>query len=171
MIRSSYTKLVMLIPLLAACARATGSADFSPRLAEVRRVYVAPLGSGVDAERVRDRVRQLLSESNRFILVDEAAAADAILSGIAGVKQIQTTTMQFDDATGMTISDETHRLGFGRLYLVAAESFGTVWTFQYRIGMSFEKPAIRVANQAVQRLLANAAEADRASAIPRASPR
>jgi hypothetical protein len=163
----------MLLPILASCARAVASADFFPRLAEVRRVYVAPLGSSVDAERVRDRVRQLLSESSRFTIVDEASAADAILGGVAGVKQIETTNVQVDDAIGVKLSSETKRVGFGRLRLFAAGSPDTVWTFEYRIGLSLEKPATRVAKQVVQHLLADAAEADSFSAMlhPRESPR
>lgn len=168
--RSPVNSLLMLLPLLASCARAVTSADFFPRLAEVRRVYVAPLGSSVDAESVRDRVRQLLSESRRFTIVDEASAADAILGGVAGVKQIETSITQVDDATGIVTSNETNHVGFGRLRLFAAGSPDTVWTFEYRIGLSLEKPAIRVANQAVQHLLADAAEADSVNAKPGAPP-
>jgi hypothetical protein len=156
----------MLLLLLASCTRAVASAQFFPRLAEVRRLYVAPFGSGVDAERVRDQVRQLLSESGRFTIVDEASAADAILGGVAGVKQIETTNVHVND--GVRLTSETHRVGFGRLRLFAAGSPDTVWTFEYRIGLSLQKPAIRVANQAVQHLLADAAEADSVSAVRRA---
>jgi hypothetical protein len=76
--------------------------------------------------------------------------------------------VQVDD--GVKLTSETNRVGFGRLRLFAAGSPDTVWTFEYRIGLSLEKPAIRVANQAVQHLLADAAEADSVNAKPGAPP-
>lgn len=151
--------LLIQLPLLLSCAR-TVRPGYFPRLAEVRRIYVAQFGAGADADQVRDRVRRLLGESRRFIIVDEAPSADAILGGVAGVKLVETTTMTFAEEMGMTATNETHRLGTGQLQLLTAGSSDTIWAFKYRPGVSRQTPVARVAKQAVGQLLADVAAAD-----------
>ncbi|MEK6769714.1 MAG: hypothetical protein AABY85_12090 [Gemmatimonadota bacterium] len=161
--------VLVLLPLLASCARTVAPAGHFPRLAEVRRVYVAPLGSSIDAEGIRDGIRQRLGESSRFIVVDESSA-DAILSGMAGVKQIESTGTQIDMETGiLTTTSEKHRTGLRQLRLLAAGSRDTIWTFEYTRGWSLDGPTTRVAKQAVRRLLTDAATADSVRPMPGAS--
>jgi len=160
--------VLVLLPLLASCARTVAPADHFPRLAEVRRVYVAPLGSSIDAEGIRDGIRLRLGESRRFIVVDESSA-DAILSGIAGVEQAETIGTQFDAELGSTPTNEKHRVGIGRLRLLATGSRDTIWKIEYARARSVDKPVPRVAEQAVRRLLTDAAAADRVRQIPGAS--
>jgi hypothetical protein len=152
--------LLVLLPLLAACARTIAPPRLFPRLAEVRRVYVAPLGSDRDAEGVREAIRRRLGESGRFLVVDEASA-DAILSGIAGVGLVETMGPQlYDPDVGVTTAYDKHRAGIAQLRLLVAGSRDTIWSFDAPKKASDDKPVATVAEQAVRRLLTDAAAAD-----------
>jgi hypothetical protein len=158
--------LLVLLPLLASCARTIAPARQFPRLADVRRVYVAPLGASSDAEGVRDAIRQRLGESGRFIVVDEASA-DAILGGIAGVGLVETMGPQLVDLDGrVTTSYDKHPAGIAQLRLLVAGSRDTIWRFDAPKKASDDKPVATVAEQVVRRLLTDAAAADSVRQAP-----
>ena len=76
---------------------------------------------------------------------------------------------QFDAELGSTPTSEKHRVGFGRLLLLAAGSRDTIWKFEYARARSVDMPVPRVAEQAVRRLLTDAAAADSVRQMPGAS--
>ncbi|HWL40110.1 MAG TPA: hypothetical protein VNO75_07710 [Gemmatimonadaceae bacterium] len=162
-----FVPLMLALLFVVSCRTSFSAATDARRLAEVRRVYVGSFGPTPDAERVRHRVREILSQSTRFTIMDDESAAEAILGGVAGVKQIETSMMQTNDDFGLQTIYETHRVGFGRLGLIAAGLRDTVWTFRYRPGASREKTVTRIANHVVRGLLADAAAADATRAAPR----
>lgn len=69
--------------ILAVCLSV--AAQDHARLKEIKTIYVDQLGSEEGADLVREKIKLRLLKSKRFTLVEDRDAADAILSGAAGL--------------------------------------------------------------------------------------
>lgn len=68
-------------------------------LAEVKRIFVAPLTGGPGADELRDLIIASLTESKQFLITENEEKADAVLKGAADDKVFTDT---FDSQEGVT---------------------------------------------------------------------
>ena len=99
----------LLIPgLLAGQKTEAGSAAAS--LLDIKRIYVAPLTGGKEAEALRDLIIAGMDSTKLFILTENADRADAILKGAA---DDQTFTDTFDSAESVNSRTTLGKYGSG----------------------------------------------------------
>lgn len=156
--------ILTLCCLLAACHRLSGSEpepiqDF-PGLASVHSVYISDLNQIADRAQeqgrssvynreyvshlLRKQMRTELVRSGRFIVVDVAQQADAILSGAAGIEGVG------------------NAVGYRMLRLVESKTMQIIWTFEYNQRFRGHPQIVfeDVAHQLADTLLRDATRAD-----------
>src|SRR2546428_12698850 len=87
------------------------------RLNAIKNIYLGDFGSGEGADLVREKVRVLLSKSDRFAVVKVAETADGILTGSAGADRTYNR-------------DGTSLHGYRVLRLVERKSQQAIWFFE-----------------------------------------
>ena len=140
----------------------TAGARVNPRLKDVRKITVVPiLGSiGRDhggkivsmyyksPEEVRDKIMAAIVTSGRFAAVERAEDADAEIEGTAGYIKSEK-------------DGKKYTTGFAHLKLVSTKDKEVLWTFDYEREPGVQGRAVdRVANQFIEKLLADAKIAD-----------
>jgi hypothetical protein len=75
----------------------------------VKRIYVAPLTGGVQADALRDLIIASLNSTKLFVLTENPDRADAILKGAA---DDQTFTDTFDSQEGASVRDGAAKGGY-----------------------------------------------------------
>jgi len=97
---------------------------------------------------ISDQLISRLAASGRFAVVEKESAADAVLKGHAG-----STKSEKDGRKFVT--------GFASLRLTEPKSQEIIWTFEYAKGQAgAARAADRVADQFIEKLLADAKSAD-----------
>jgi hypothetical protein len=137
--------LIILVSIMPLIAQSIPSAD---KLANIRKIYIDDLGKQEGADLVREKIRLRLLKSDRFAVVERPEAADAVLSGAAGVVR----------SDGVAIGNaDTSFQGTGVLRLVDVKTEEVVWIFEYKRGfMLAGSVTSRVADQVVDKLLKDA---------------
>lgn len=157
--------IVTLCCILAACHRLKGSEselsqDF-PGLASVHLIHISDLnqipdrtqerrgyGSFLNPELVsvflKKQIRMELARSGRFVVVEAAQQADAILAGAAGIEGV-----------GLYV-------GYGALRLIESKTMQTIWTYEYTRRFSGRAQFVfeDVAHDVADTLLRDAIRAD-----------
>jgi hypothetical protein len=127
--------------------QAQPTSTVNPRLQEIRRIYVSVTLRHGAAKDVGEQLVARLASSGRFAVVEKSASADAVLNGKAG-----STKSEKDGKKFVT--------GFASLRLTDPKSDEIIWTFEYRKGQGgAARAADRVADQFIEKLLADAATA------------
>jgi hypothetical protein len=129
--------------------QAQPAVSVNPRLHEIRKIYLSvTLRHGMASKEVAEQLISRLVASGRFAVVEKEAAADATLKGHAG-----STKSEKDGKQYVT--------GFADLRLTDPKSDEIIWTFEYKKGKgSAARAADRVADQFIEKLLADAQTAD-----------
>ena len=78
--RSALTFSVLILP---ACAQKPEAAAASGSMLTVKRIYVAPLTGGAQADSLRELIIASIDSTRLFILTDNPDRADAVLKGAA----------------------------------------------------------------------------------------
>jgi hypothetical protein len=126
------------------------------KLADIHNIYVDELGKGEGSDVVREKIRQRLLKGGHFMVVDKPELADALLTGEAGTKRIQSGPA-YGDANGFFSSGGISSQPHGVLRLVATQTDETVWTFEYKPGFfSFGGNAAHMADHVVDKLIKDA---------------
>ncbi len=130
------------------------------KLVKVKTIYIGDLGREEGSDLVREKIRVRLMKSGRFAVVETPKAADAVLTGVAGVERRYNSSINTDSSGNVYGGGGTSYAGIGVLRLVHFKSEETIWVFEYKRGFSFGSASSRVANKCVEKLLkdANAAE-------------
>jgi hypothetical protein len=147
-----------LVPLL---VMAVPGASTGGDLSDVRKIYLGDFGMGEGSDLVREKLRVRLMESGRFTVVESIEAADAVLTGAAGVTSGYHSSVNSSGGHGNT----THT-GYGVLRLIYLQTQEPVWFFEYKppvVSFRFSSRSNSVANQIVDKLLKDAEAAARAS--------
>ncbi|MCP9448259.1 MAG: hypothetical protein NNA22_11915 [Nitrospira sp.] len=139
-----------------------------PALASVRTIYIEDLTHGEDphlvegSDLVKEKIRQKLTRSGRFVVVDRPDQADALLTGVAG---FQRWYFGMESFFGLEGSLNTQYAGIGMVRLLDATTKRPIWTHEYETGFFRPtQPVVdRVADQIAERLLADASSAARSS--------
>jgi hypothetical protein len=131
------------------------------RLTEINKVYIGDLGREEGSDLVREKIRVRLMKSARFIVVETQDAADAVLTGVAGVERRHHSSVHTDSSGNVYGSGGTSYAGIGVLRLVDLKSQETIWLFEYKRGFRFGSASSRVADKTVDKLLKDAKEADK----------
>ena len=76
---------VLFLALVTGCQRHLSLAPDLSALAQVRTVYLGDFGAGEGSDLVKEKLRLRLLSSPRFVLVETAEKADAVLTGSAGI--------------------------------------------------------------------------------------
>ena len=92
-------------------------------LLDVKRIYVAQLTGGVQADALRDLIIASLDSTKLFILTDNEARADAILKGAA---DDHTFTDTFDSDGGVTARENGGKSSGGSTLSRAGGTFGGI---------------------------------------------
>jgi hypothetical protein len=131
--------------------QAQPAASVNPRLQEIRRIYISvALRHSKASMEIGEQLISRLAASGRFAVVEKSSAADAILHGRAG-----STKSEQDGHKYVT--------GFASLRLTDPKSEEIIWTFEYAKGKGGAPRAVdRVADQFIEKLLADARTADAA---------
>jgi hypothetical protein len=105
---------------------------------------------------VKERIRQRLTQSGRFSIVDSPERADATLTGVAG---FQRWYFGMESFYGLEGSLNTQYAGIGMVRLLDSKTKQPIWTHEYETGLFHPtQPVVdRVANQVVDKLLSDAA--------------
>lgn len=129
--------------------QAQPTASVNPHLHEIRRIYVSSaLRHSKASKEFGEQLIARLASSGRFAVVDKSSGADAVLGGSAG-----STKSEQDGRKFVT--------GFASLKLTDPKSDEIVWTFTYAKGKGgADRAADRVADQFIEKLLADARTAD-----------
>src|SRR4030095_13932271 len=155
-------KKIILASVLVSIIGALATAQNETKLANVKKIYIGDLGKEDGADLVREKIRLRLLKSERFTVVETPEAADAILTGVAGVERREYSSVSTNPSTGaVSGSGGTSYAGLGILRLVDVKSQETVWTFEYKRGFGFGSASSRVANKTVEQLLKNATASDK----------
>lgn len=167
--------LAACLSLLAACHRTFGIprdvVRDLPTLASVRTIYIEDLTHGEDPHLVegsdlaKEKIRQKLTQSGRFIVVDRPDQADALLTGVAG---FQRWYFGMESFFGLEGSLNTQYAGIGMVRLLDAKTKRPIWTHEYETGFFHPtQPVVdRVAIQITEKLLADSALAAESDASP-----
>jgi len=99
----------LLIPGVFA-AQKTGAGSAAASLLDIKRIYVAPLTGGMEAEALRDLIIAGIDSTKLFILTENADRADAILKGAA---DDQAFTDTFDSAESVNSRVTLGKYGSG----------------------------------------------------------
>jgi hypothetical protein len=100
---------LLLIPAILA-AQKTGAGSATTGLLDVKRIYVAPLTGGKEAEALRDLIIAGLDSVKLFVLTENPDRADAVLKGAA---DDHTFTDSFDSAESATAHENIGKYGSG----------------------------------------------------------
>ncbi len=143
-----YACIAILVASWAGLLQAQPTASVNPRLQEIRRIHVSiGLTHGTGKE-FGEQLVSRLAGSGRFVVVEKSGAADANLVGRAG-----STKSEKDGQKFVT--------GFANLRLIDPKTSEIIWTFEYRKGKGdAARAADRVADQFIEKLLADAGTAD-----------
>lgn len=104
--RNLLLTLALLIP-------ASAADSDSPKLANIRRIYVDKL-TGANAEQIRDLLMAGLQATGRFIVTENQDKADAFLRGTAS-DEVFTETRQSDEGINARVSTGASGSGSRRL--------------------------------------------------------
>jgi hypothetical protein len=153
-------RLLLAITVLAIAAGSTAALAQSPRLKEVRKIYVgmlSPMGEKrgrmvvvehTSPKEVNKRLVAALVSSGRFAVVTTEKDADARLEGTAGYIKSEDNGVK-------------HTTGFAQLKLIDPKSDEILWVFEYKPQAGAGGSAAqRVADQAVEKLVADAKSVD-----------
>jgi len=155
-------KKIMLTTALISIIGAVAIAQNVNKLDNVKKIFLGDLGKEEGADLVREKIRLRLLKSERFAVVETPEAADAILTGVAGVERSEYSSVSTNPSTGaVSGSGGTSYAGIGILRLVDVKSQETVWTFEYKRGFLIGSASSRVANKTVEQLLKDAKATDK----------
>src|SRR5438093_2313998 len=118
------------------------------KLANIRKIYIGDLGREEGSDLVREKIRIRLMKAERFNVVEHPEAADAVLTGVAGVVRGYSTA-----ASG---AGSTSFAGTGVLRLVDVKTEETIWVFEYKRRFGFSTQSSKVADATVEELLKDA---------------
>jgi len=140
------------------------------RLASVKKIYIDSLGNEEGSDLVREKIRKLLVESDRFTVVESPDRSDAILTGVAGVERTYHSSVY--SVNGQVYGGgNTHFKGVGMFRLVDTKDEEQIWFFEYETRFGFSSASGRVAGNVVDKLLADTTIADKnASVIQKVVP-
>lgn len=135
------------------------------RLLEVKKIFVDNFADNENAEEIKEKIKLRLLKTGRFIVVERPENADAILTGIGGVRSKQYSSITTDTATGNISGEQkTIERGFGAFRLVDIKSEETIWVFEYKRGLKtfgFNSQAAKVADRTVGQLLEDIKKAEK----------
>lgn len=155
-------KQLALVVILICISSVLAAAQDRSKLSDIKKIYIGELGKEETSDLVREKIRVRLMKSNRFIVVETPEAADAVLTGVAGVERRYHSSVHGDRSTGNVSGwGGTRYTGFGVLRLVGVKSQETIWFFEYKRGFGFGSASSRVADKTVDKLLKDAKEADK----------
>jgi hypothetical protein len=123
------------------------------KLASVRKIYIDDLGREEGSDLVREKLRVRLMKTDRFSVVEKREAADAVLTGVAGVVRKYNSSVTTGPNGNVSGGGTTSFSGIGVLRLVDLKSDETIWVFEYKRGFSLGSASSRVANKTVEQLL------------------
>jgi hypothetical protein len=123
------------------------------KLASVRKIYIDDLGREEGSDLVREKLRVRLMKTDRFSVVEKREAADAVLTGVAGVERKYNSSVTTGPNGNVSGGGTTSFSGIGVLRLVDLKSDETIWVFEYKRGFSLGSASSRVANKTVEQLL------------------
>ena len=141
-----HCRYLLLASVLAACAghQKIELAPDRAALSSIHTLFLGDFGTADRSDVVKEKVRVLLLNANRFTVVDAADRADAILTGAVGVDAGQ-------------YRGTTNYAGTGVLRLVETKTQRTIWVHEYKRGYMFGgSVSTRVAKQMVDHLLKDA---------------
>jgi hypothetical protein len=107
--------LLAITPLLS--AQKTGADTSIDNILEVKRIYVAPLTGGAQADALRDLIIASLTGTRLFILTDNPDRADAVLKGAADDKAFTDT---YDSNESQTAHENVSKNNGGTPYIRAS---------------------------------------------------
>ena len=120
-----FSLLALLLPFVQAVAqepsKPAGIAATVNRLLEVRRIYVAPLKGGPQADALRELIVASLNATKLFVLTDNPERADAVLKGAA---DDQAFINSFDTDTGLSDKADMGVFGAGSALRRGAGAYG-----------------------------------------------
>ncbi|MCP9439038.1 MAG: hypothetical protein NNA20_08765 [Nitrospira sp.] len=157
--------LVVLCCSLVACHRTFGiprdMVRDLPSLASVRTIYIDDLTHGENphlvegSDLVKEKIRQTLTQSGRFVVVERPEHADALLTGVAG---FQRWYFGMESFFGLEGSLNTQYAGIGMIRLLDAKTKRPIWTHEYETGVFHPtQPVVdRVSKQIAEKLLSDA---------------
>jgi hypothetical protein len=164
MTKGGFMKYLALVVALICLTSALAVAQDKSKLTEIKKIYIGELGKEEGSDLVREKIRVRLMKSDRFIVVETPEAADAVLTGVAGVERRHHSSVHTDPSTGNVYgSGGTSYAGIGVLRLVNVTSQETIWLFEYKRGFGFGSASSRVADKTVDKLLKDVKEADKKS--------
>ncbi len=144
----SWFPVIALSLLIVSAAPRISAAD---GLNEIHKIYLGDFGAGEGADLVREKLRLRLVETGRFSVVESVDAAEAVLTGAAGVSRGYHSNVNSSGGSGTT----TYQ-GYGVLRLILLRTQEPVWFFEYKRGFGFGSRSTRVANQIADKLLKDA---------------
>ena len=155
-----FTVGLLAVGLLAVafCSAVSHAQDRSQvnKLADIRKIYIGDLGREEGSDLVREKIRVRLMKSERFSVVERPEAADAVLTGVAGVVRSYNNAVHTDQDGNVHGSGSTSFSGTGVLRLVDTKTDETIWVFEYKRGFAFKGASNRVADKTVEKLLKDA---------------
>lgn len=136
-----------------------------PALASVRSVYIADLTHGEDpylvegSDLVKEKIRERLTQSGRFSIVDTLEEADAALTGVAG---FQRWYFGMESFYGLEGGLNTQTSGIGMVRLLDSKTKQLIWAHEYETGFFHPTQSVtdRVADQVADKLLSDAVRAE-----------
>lgn len=136
-------------------AASVPSINPAANLARIHKIYVDQLGKEEGSELVREKIRVGLIKSGRFSVVEHPEAADAIMTGAAGVGQGYQSSVSTNVVNGgISGGGSTAYSGHGVLRLVDPKTEESVWIFEYKRGfMRDGSVSSRAAEQVVEKLM------------------
>jgi hypothetical protein len=91
---------ILLLARVNICAQKPDTSPIPQSLLQVKRVYVAPLTGGPQADALRELIISSLDSTKLFILTDNEDRADAILKGAADDHTYEESHDKIDSANG-----------------------------------------------------------------------
>ncbi len=104
-------------------AQKTGAESGVDSLLEVKRIYVAPLTGGAQADALRDLIISSLTATKLFILTEKEERADAVLKGAA---DDHTFTDTFDSYDGINTHETAGKTATGTGANRVAGTYGSL---------------------------------------------
>lgn len=168
-LKVTLVSIVVLICMTTSAGQNTsGTPADNRKLINVEKIYLdlhklSESEKNEDTDKIREKIRQRLIKSKRFIVVDSLEQADAILSGTIGLYKHDLGPESVDTQgvirtrspkSSIYDSDDIY-LGYGDVKLVDSKTREMIWSYEYKPAI-FGNPLDSVAKNVVNHLLDDA---------------
>jgi hypothetical protein len=116
-------------------------------LANVKRIYVAPLTGGAQADALRDLIISSLDGTKLFVLTDNEARADAVLKGAADDHTYTDSFDSLESGNGRMTAGVSNGTGYSRSGINGGIGLGETDAHHDKVRMHEAYAALRLCNR------------------------